>query len=114
LKTRVPLAYQILALQVGIIIISALAGAFAAIWQARQELDRQYPLDVMAHLPQMHGSRRAHRDVILLAGAGGDRVGACGMHQHLVLAHEAGGHVLRDHEARVQAAVGGQERREAV
>jgi len=42
LKTRVPLAYQILALQVGIIIISALAGAFAAIWQARQELDRQY------------------------------------------------------------------------
>ncbi|HEY8759633.1 MAG TPA: sensor histidine kinase [Candidatus Dormibacteraeota bacterium] len=42
MKTRVPLVYQILALQVGIIVISALAGAFAAIWQARQELDRQY------------------------------------------------------------------------
>ena len=42
MKTRVPLAYQILAFQVGIIILSALAGAFAAIWQARQELDRQY------------------------------------------------------------------------
>jgi two-component system CitB family sensor kinase len=42
LKTRVPLAYQILAFQVGIIALSALAGAVAAVWQARQELDRQY------------------------------------------------------------------------
>ncbi|MDQ6918664.1 MAG: sensor histidine kinase [Candidatus Dormibacteraeota bacterium] len=42
MKTRVPLAYQILAFQVGIIILSAFAGTFAAIWQARQELDRQY------------------------------------------------------------------------
>src|SRR4030088_3487568 len=42
LKTRVPLAYQILAFQVGIILLSAIGGAVAAVWQARQELDRQY------------------------------------------------------------------------
>jgi two-component system CitB family sensor kinase len=42
MKTRLPLAYQILAFQVGIIIVSGLAGAVAAVWQARQELDRQY------------------------------------------------------------------------
>ncbi|HKA66721.1 MAG TPA: sensor histidine kinase [Solirubrobacterales bacterium] len=42
MKARVPLAYQILAFQVGIILLSALAGAVAAVWQARQELDRQY------------------------------------------------------------------------
>ena len=41
-KTRLPLAYQILAFQVGIIILSCLGGAVAAVWQARQELDRQY------------------------------------------------------------------------
>jgi two-component system CitB family sensor kinase len=42
LKTRLPLAYQILVFQVSIILLSALLGAGAAVWQARQELDRQY------------------------------------------------------------------------
>jgi two-component system CitB family sensor kinase len=41
-KTRLPLAYQILVFQVAIILLSALMGAAAALWQASQELDRQY------------------------------------------------------------------------
>jgi two-component system, CitB family, sensor kinase len=41
LKTRLPLAYQILVFQVAIILLSALIGAAAAVWQASQELDRQ-------------------------------------------------------------------------
>ena len=41
-KTRLPLAYQILVFQVAIILLSALIGAAAAVWQAGQELDRQY------------------------------------------------------------------------
>src|SRR5438477_2291984 len=41
LKTRLPLAYQILGFQVAIILLSALIGAAAAVWQASQELDRQ-------------------------------------------------------------------------
>ena len=40
-RTRLPLAYQILAFQVAIILLSALIGAAAAVWQASQELDRQ-------------------------------------------------------------------------
>ncbi len=41
-KTRLPLAYQILVFQVAIIVLSAVVGAAAAVWQASQELDRQY------------------------------------------------------------------------
>jgi two-component system CitB family sensor kinase len=41
-KTRLPLAYQILVFQVAIIVLSAAMGAAAAVWQASQELDRQY------------------------------------------------------------------------
>src|SRR5712691_5355410 len=41
-KTRLPLAYQILVFQVAIILLSALMGAAAAVWQASQELDHQY------------------------------------------------------------------------
>lgn len=42
MKTRLPLAYQILVFQVGIILTSALMGAAAAVWQASQQLDQQY------------------------------------------------------------------------
>ncbi|HEX3507803.1 MAG TPA: sensor histidine kinase [Candidatus Dormibacteraeota bacterium] len=42
MKTRLPLAYQILVFQVGIILLSALLGAAAAVWQASQQLDQQY------------------------------------------------------------------------
>ena len=41
MKARLPLAYQILVFQVAIILLSALIGAAAAVWQASQELDRQ-------------------------------------------------------------------------
>jgi two-component system CitB family sensor kinase len=41
-KNRLPLAYQILVFQVAIIVLSAVMGAAAAVWQAGQELDRQY------------------------------------------------------------------------
>ena len=42
MKTRLPLTYQILVFQVAIILLSALLGAAAAIWQASQALDQQY------------------------------------------------------------------------
>src|SRR3981081_3406440 len=41
-KTRLPLAYQILVFQVAIILLSALIGAAASVWHERQDLDRQY------------------------------------------------------------------------
>ena len=41
-KRRLPLAYQILVFQVAIILLSALMGAAAAVWQASHELDHQY------------------------------------------------------------------------
>ena len=48
LKTRFSLAYQILALQVGIVVLAALAGTVAAIWQAHSELDNQYEQRALA------------------------------------------------------------------
>src|SRR5437764_8025323 len=42
LKTRFSLAHQILALQVGIVVLAAVAGTAAAAWQAHGELDTQY------------------------------------------------------------------------
>jgi len=47
-KTRLPLAYQILVFQVAIILLSALMGAAAAVWQASQELDHQYEQRALA------------------------------------------------------------------
>src|SRR5919204_1515841 len=41
-KTRLPLAYQILIFQAAIILVSALIGSAAAVWHERQALDRQY------------------------------------------------------------------------
>jgi two-component system CitB family sensor kinase len=41
-KTRLPLAYQILVFQVAIILLSALIGAAAFVWHERQVLDIQY------------------------------------------------------------------------
>ena len=42
MRTRVPLAYQILIYQVAIVLLAAVAGTALALWQARQELDQQY------------------------------------------------------------------------
>ncbi len=52
--------------------------------------------------------------MILLSGACRDRVDRRRMAERLVLGDERRGHVLRDHEPRVETAIGGQERRQAV
>jgi hypothetical protein len=52
--------------------------------------------------------------VILLPGTRRNRVRGGGVTEHLVLADEGGGHVLRDHEPRVESAVVGEERGQAV
>ena len=48
MKTRLPLTYQILVFQVAIILLSALMGAAAAIWQAGQALDQQFEQRALA------------------------------------------------------------------
>jgi two-component system, CitB family, sensor kinase len=63
-KTRLPLAYQILAFQVAIILLSALMGAGAAVWQASQGLDRQYEQRSLA-IAQSVASNSAIQDALL-------------------------------------------------
>ncbi len=48
MKGRLPLAYQILALQLAVLVVAAAAGFGAAIWQARQEIDHQYEQQSLA------------------------------------------------------------------
>jgi len=64
LKTRLPLAYQILVFQVAIILLSALIGGAAAIWQAGQELDRQYEQRALA-IAESVASNQALQDALL-------------------------------------------------
>ena len=64
MKTRLPLAYQILAFQVAIILLSALMGAAAAVWQASQGLDRQYEQRSLA-IAQSVASNSAVQDALL-------------------------------------------------
>jgi two-component system CitB family sensor kinase len=64
LKTRLPLAYQILAFQVAIILLSALMGAAAAVWQASQGLDRQYEQRSLA-IAETVASNTAIQDALL-------------------------------------------------
>jgi two-component system CitB family sensor kinase len=66
-KSRLPLAYQILALQVGIVILSAVAGTIAAFWQARQQLDQQYEQRALAIAQSV-----ASMDAVKVALMGGD------------------------------------------
>jgi two-component system CitB family sensor kinase len=63
-KTRLPLAYQILAFQVAIILLAALMGAGAAVWQASQGLDRQYEQRSLA-IAQSVASNSAIQDALL-------------------------------------------------
>src|SRR5207245_388853 len=63
-KTRLPLAYQILVFQVAIIVLSAVLGAAAAVWQASQELDRQYEQRSLA-IAQSVASNSAVRQALL-------------------------------------------------
>ena len=62
-----------------------------------RKLDSDGSFRVRKHLKRLQSGRVAHRDVVLLAGAGRDRVHAHGMAQGLVLRDERGGDVLRDH-----------------
>src|SRR5258706_510786 len=64
LKTRLPLAYQILAFQVAIILLSALMGVGAAVWQASQGLDMQYEQRSLA-IAQSVASNSAVQDALL-------------------------------------------------
>jgi two-component system CitB family sensor kinase len=64
LKTRLPLAYQILAFQVAIILLSALMGVGAALWQASQGLDQQYEQRSLA-IAQSVASNSAVQDALL-------------------------------------------------
>src|SRR5712692_4019323 len=63
-KTRLPLAYQILVFQVAIILLSALMGAAAAVWQASQELDHQYEQRSLA-IAESVASNSAIQDALL-------------------------------------------------
>jgi two-component system CitB family sensor kinase len=63
-KTRLPLAYQILVFQVAIILLSALMGAGAAVWQASQGLDWQYEQRSLA-IAQTVASNSAVQDALL-------------------------------------------------
>ncbi len=64
MKTRLPLAYQILAFQVAIILLSALMGVGAAVWQASQGLDMQYEQRSLA-IAQSVASNSAVQEALL-------------------------------------------------
>ena len=70
MRTRLPLAYQILAFQVAIILLSALIGAGAAVWQASQELDRQSEQRSLAIAESVAGNESIHQ-ALLAADPGG-------------------------------------------
>jgi len=63
-KTRLPLAYQILVFQVAIILLSALMGAAAAVWQAGRQLDHQYEQRSLA-IAESVASNSAIQDALL-------------------------------------------------
>ena len=70
MKTRLPLAYQILVFQAAILLLSALMGAAAALWQASQELDRQYEQRSLA-IAESVASNTAIQDALLNDDSGG-------------------------------------------
>ena len=69
-KTRLPLTYQILIFQVAIILVSALLGAAAAIWQASQALDQQYEQRSLA-IAKSVASDSTIRQALLAGDPGG-------------------------------------------
>ena len=71
MKTRLPLAYQILAFQVAIILLSALMGAGAAVWQAGQGLDRQYQQRSLA-IAESVAANTSIQDALLKGDPSGD------------------------------------------
>ena len=77
-----------------------------------ENFDREDPRDVVDDRRELAGGDRRHRDVVLLGGSRRDRVDRSGMRKDLALGHERRRRHLREHEARLQAAVLGQEPRE--
>src|ERR1700694_1492794 len=69
-KTRFPLAYQTLVFRPAILLLSALMGAAAALWQASQELDRQYEQRSLA-IAESVASNTAIQDALLNDDSGG-------------------------------------------
>src|ERR1700716_3234452 len=69
-KTRLPLTYQILVFQVAIILLSALMGAAAAIWQAGQALDQQFEQRALA-IAESVASDSTIREALLAGDPGG-------------------------------------------
>src|SRR6478735_2168991 len=79
-----------------------------------EHLDRDDPGQAVDGAAQLAGRRPAHRDVVLLHGAGGDRVDGGRHREALELGDDRGLGVLGDHVAAVDAGVVGQERRQPV
>ena len=79
----------------------------------REQLDAQQLLGVVEHAAGFGGGVGPHAHVVFLAVAAHDGVHRSGRAQLLVLAHDAGCGVLRNHQARVQARLGHQIGRQA-
>ena len=78
------------------------------------DLDREDPPQVGDDGPQLAGGAPAHRDVVLLHRRGRQRVGRGGDGEAAVLGDHRRLRVLGDHQARVDARIGRQERRQAL
>lgn len=70
MRSRLPLAHQILALQLAVVLLAALAGIGAAFWQARQELDNQYEQRSLA-IAESVASMSTVQDALLNGDADG-------------------------------------------
>src|SRR5699024_1249649 len=79
-----------------------------------EELVGQDGPGVLQDGARLPGGGGAHGDEVLLVGGGGDGVHRGRVGQDLVLRGHIGGGVLDDHEAAVDAAVGGEEAGQAV
>ena len=77
-----------------------------------EELDGEDALGVLAHLVALGGGVATHGDEVFLVLAAGDAVDAGGGAELLALADDAGGGILRNHEAAVEAGLGDEERGE--
>ena len=79
-----------------------------------QQLVGEDVLRVLQDHLGLTGSGGTHGDDVFLVGGGGDGVDGSGVSVNLVLADHGSGSVLNDHEAGVDAGLGGQERGQAV
>ena len=75
-----------------------------------EELDGQHALGVLTHLVALGGGVATHADEVLLVLTAGDAIDRAGRAELFALAHDAGGGILRNHEAAVEAGLGDEER----